>query len=61
MIIGGILEIQNPIFLIRQTTKSSVLISDRNYQDNYNDPGNFVTEKNDYGSNVLVSKIIKLI
>ena len=57
MIIGGILEIQNPIFLIRQTTlKAPVLISDRNYQDNYNDPGNFATEKNDYGSNVLSIK-----
>lgn len=44
------------IFNPSNNSKAPVLISDRNYQDNYNDPGNFVTEKNDYGSNVLSIK-----
>ena len=29
------------------------IISDRNYQDNYNDPGNFMTTRNQWGENVL--------
>ncbi|MDY6802051.1 MAG: prolyl oligopeptidase family serine peptidase [Bacteroidota bacterium] len=29
------------------------IIFDRNYQDRYNDPGNFVTSRNKYGRNVL--------
>jgi len=29
------------------------LISDRNYQDRYSDPGNFVTKKNEFGSRVI--------
>lgn len=29
------------------------IIFDRNYQDRYNDPGNFVTERNKYGRSVL--------
>lgn len=33
--------------------KTATLFSERNYQDRYNDPGNFVTQKNDYGNNVL--------
>ena len=44
------------IFNPSDNSKAPVLISDRNYQDNYNDPGNFVTERNDYGSNVLSIK-----
>ena len=28
-------------------------IIDRNYQDRYNDPGNFVTTRNEYGKNIL--------
>lgn len=31
----------------------AVKIADRNYQDNYSDPGSFVTERNEYGSSVL--------
>ena len=31
-------------------------IFDRNYQDRYTDPGNFITKKNNIGSNVLVVK-----
>ena len=30
------------------------IISDRNYQDRYSDPGNFITKRNDMGSDVLV-------
>ncbi len=33
------------------------VISDRNYQDKYSDPGNFVYERNEFGSSVL--KIVK--
>lgn len=32
---------------------SSKILWDRNYQDRYSAPGNFVTERNEYGSNVL--------
>ena len=31
-------------------------IFDRNYQDRYTDPGNFITQKNKTGSNVLCFK-----
>ena len=34
----------------------SIVISDRNYQDRYNDPGSFVKERNDYGENILALK-----
>jgi dipeptidyl aminopeptidase/acylaminoacyl peptidase len=30
-----------------------VVINERNYQDRYNDPGSFVTKKNEYGKNVI--------
>ncbi|MCH2490996.1 MAG: prolyl oligopeptidase family serine peptidase [Flavobacteriales bacterium] len=33
--------------------KEAVIITDRNYQDRYSDPGNFVTSKNDLGSYTL--------
>ena len=32
------------------------ILSDRNYQDSYSDPGDFVTERNEYGSYVLSMK-----
>ena len=32
--------------------KTSILV-DRNYQDRYSDPGDFVTEKNEFGSFVM--------
>ena len=32
------------------------IIFDRNYQDQYNDPGNFVTARNQYGKNILALK-----
>lgn len=34
-------------------SKEPVLISERNYQDRYNDPGDFVTKKNEYGNSVV--------
>jgi len=33
-----------------------VILFDRNYQDRYNDPGRFVTRRNEYGSRVLTIK-----
>ncbi|MBW6537373.1 MAG: prolyl oligopeptidase family serine peptidase, partial [Mariniphaga sp.] len=30
------------------------ILYDRNYQDNYNDPGSFLTDKNEWGENTLV-------
>ncbi len=38
-----------------------IIISDRNYQDNYSDPGDFVTEKNEYGEYVLSKSNNKLL
>jgi len=32
------------------------ILHDRNYQDRYNDPGNFVTKINEYGKDVIYSK-----
>ena len=34
--------------------KEPVVISDRNYQDRYSDPGNFVTHKNEFNESVLM-------
>lgn len=34
-------------------TQEPVIITDRNYQDNYSDPGNLVTQRNKMGSSVL--------
>jgi len=36
--------------------KAPKVIFDRNYQDQYSDPGNFVTKKNQYGTSVLALK-----
>ena len=41
------------IFNPTDNTKEPIIISDRNYQDVYSDPGNWVTEKNKFGSYVL--------
>jgi dipeptidyl aminopeptidase/acylaminoacyl peptidase len=41
------------IFNPSDGTKEPIIISDRNYQDVYSDPGNWVTEKNKFGSYVL--------
>ena len=34
-------------------SKKAKIITDRNYQDSYSDPGNFVTHKNDFGRKVI--------
>ncbi len=34
--------------------KAPVVLNDRNYQDRYSDPGNFVTQRNQFGRSVLV-------
>ncbi len=41
------------IFNPKNPKQEAKIISDRNYQDQYSDPGNFVTERNEYGSYVL--------
>jgi len=41
------------IFNPSDVSQKPILLSDRNYQDRYSDPGNFVTERNDMGSSVL--------
>ena len=41
------------IFNPSNSTEKPKLLYDRNYQDKYSDPGNFVTERNSYGSSVL--------
>ena len=37
-------------------TASFVLFKERNFQDRYNDPGNFATERNEYGFNILFER-----
>ena len=39
---------------------SPTILSDRNYQDRYSDPGSFVKEKNEYGENILVLRSDKV-
>ncbi len=34
-------------------SKKPEIIVDRNYQDNYNDPGSFITTRNEWGENIL--------
>jgi dipeptidyl aminopeptidase/acylaminoacyl peptidase len=41
------------IFNPSDASQKPVLLSDRNYQDTYSDPGNFVSERNEMGSWVL--------
>ena len=41
------------IFNPSNSSEKPKLLYDRNYQDKYSDPGNFVTERNSYGSSVL--------
>ena len=41
------------LFNPSDATQKPVKIVDRNYQDKYNDPGGFVTERNEMGSSVL--------
>ncbi len=44
------------VFNPSDPAQKPTLLSDRNYQDRYNDPGRFITEKNAMGSNVLTIK-----
>lgn len=44
------------IFNPSDASQPAKIIFDRNYQDNYNDPGNFVLKKNDLGSMILALK-----
>ncbi|PCH77238.1 MAG: S9 family peptidase [Flavobacteriaceae bacterium] len=41
------------VFNPSDASQKPVIISDRNYQDRYSDPGSFLTEKNEMGSSVL--------
>ncbi len=41
------------VFNPSDNSAEPLLFSDRNYQDRYNDPGNFVTKRNDYGRYTL--------
>ena len=41
------------VFNPSDASQEPLIIVDRNYQDTYNDPGAFVTERNDMGSSVL--------
>ena len=41
------------LFNPSDTSKDPIIISDRNYQDVYSDPGNIVTKRNEYGTLVL--------
>ncbi len=44
------------VFNPSDPSKKARIISDRNYQDSYNDPGNFVSKRNEWGSSVLAMK-----
>jgi dipeptidyl aminopeptidase/acylaminoacyl peptidase len=44
------------LFNPSDASSEPVVLFDRNYQDRYNDPGRFVTERNEYGSTVLSLK-----
>jgi len=44
------------LFNPSDASKKPEILFDLNYQDRYSDPGNFVTERNEYGSNVLSLK-----
>jgi len=44
------------VFNPSDPSKEPRIISDRNYQDRYSDPGNFVSKRNKWGSSVLAMK-----
>lgn len=46
-------NVKTYVFNPSNISQKPVIIEDRNYQDRYNDPGNFVTKRNDFGSYVL--------
>lgn len=41
------------LFNPSNNSKKPIIIHDRNYQDRYNDPGSFVTKRNEYGQYIL--------
>ena len=45
--------LRTSLFDPSNSSKKPVLINERNYQDRYNDPGNFVTHKNQYQKEVV--------
>ncbi len=47
-------------YLLNPATRSMKVINDRNYQDVYADPGDYQTEKNEFGQNTLLIKNNKL-
>ncbi len=48
-------NLRTVIFDPSDNTKETVLYNERNYQDNYSDPGSFVSHKNEWGRFVLTS------
>jgi len=46
-------NVKTYVFNPSNISEEPTIISDRNYQDKYSDPGNFVTERNKFGSSVL--------
>lgn len=44
------------VFNPSKPNQKARIISDRNYQDSYSDPGNFVSKRNEWGSSVLAMK-----
>ena len=44
------------LFNPSQSTKQPIIVSERNYQDRYNDPGDFVKKRNKYGRYILALK-----
>jgi dipeptidyl aminopeptidase/acylaminoacyl peptidase len=42
------------LFYPSDANRQPEILFDRNYQDNYNDPGSFLTDKNEWGENSLV-------
>ena len=47
-------QVRTSIFDPSDSSKPTVLFSERNYQDRYSDPGFFVTDENQFGRNTLV-------
>ena len=49
----GFLSIYTKTYIFNPSNNSvkPKIISDRNYQDTYSDPGNFVTKRNEFGRN----------
>lgn len=46
-------NVKTYVFNPSDISQKPVIIGDRNYQDRYNDPGNFVTKRNKFGKSVL--------